>query len=81
MVGSKVPVGGTLSSILTGYTANDGDAVFTWNVINQDIDPAVPVYFTSSASWSPNPALGVADGFMLISVGGATSWTRNFTVN
>jgi len=78
-IGSQIPVGGTLSSVLTGYVAVDGDTVFPWSVANQDLDPTTST-FVAGPGWTPDVNVGVADGFFLARAGGPTTWTRNFTV-
>jgi hypothetical protein len=79
-VASQVPVGGSLvTNVLAGYIPSDGDSVFLWNEAAQDLDPVVPTYFTG-LGWTPDATMSVADGFFLLRVDPATTWTRNFTV-
>jgi hypothetical protein len=78
-IGSQVPVGGTISAVLTDYAATDGDTVYPWSVANQDLDPTTSTFIVGPG-WTPNINIGVGDGFFLSRAGGPTTWTRNFTV-
>jgi hypothetical protein len=78
-VGSQVPVGGTLSSVLTGYPAEDGDTVFPWSVANQDLSTTSPTFITGSG-WTPDVNIAVGEGFFLSRGAGPVNWVRNFTV-
>jgi len=78
-IGSQVPVGGTITSVLTGYPATDGDTIFPWSVANQDLDPTTST-FVVGPGWTPNINVGVGDGFFLSRAGGPVNWVRNFTV-
>lgn len=79
-VASPVPIGGSLSNILSGYQATDQDLVNTWNVGTQDLDPVQYTYFTSTGKWQPDANIPVGDGFFLIRSGSPNTWVRNFTV-
>jgi hypothetical protein len=79
-IASPVPIGGSVATVLTGYTPTDNDQVFTWNVTAQDLDSTIPTYIASSSSWSPAGNVNVGDGFFLVRAGGPVNWVRNFTV-
>lgn len=78
-VGSQVPVGGSITNVMVGYPAEDGDSVFRWNIGLQDLDPTVSTYVVGTG-WVPDVSIGVGDGFFISRVAGSVNWVRNFTV-
>jgi len=80
-IGSQVPIGGNLATVLAQYPATDNDQVWTWNVGLQDFNTAaVSTYSAAQAKWSPDANIAVGDGFFLVRAGGPVNWVRNFTV-
>jgi hypothetical protein len=68
-----------VTNVLAGYIPSDGDSVFTWNEGAQDLDVVIPTYI-NGLGWDPDINMNVGDGFFLLRVDPATTWTRNFTV-
>lgn len=79
-IGSPVPIGGNIQTVLSGYVPSDNDIIQLWNVPAQDLDPVVPTYVEASAQWIPNANFNVADGFFLVRANPGVNWVRNFTV-
>jgi len=79
-IGSPVPIGGNIATVLSGYVASDNDIIQTWNVPAQDLDVAIPTYVAGSGTWIPDATIGVADGFFLVRADPGVNWVRNFTV-
>jgi len=80
-IGSKVPVGGNLATVLAGYPATDGDQVWTWNTALQDFNVSdVASYSAAQSKWNPDATVAVGDAFFLVRAGGPVNYVRNFTV-
>ena len=79
-IGSMVPVGGSLTNVLAGYQATDGDTVQMWDVATQDFSGTTPQYDALQSKWIPDTSVPVGDGFFLVRTGGDTKYVRNFTV-
>jgi hypothetical protein len=79
-VAAVVPVGGSITNVLGGYTPTDNDQVYTWNIDAQDFDPAVPTYSAAQSKWLPDANIAVGDGFFLARAGGPVTFVRSFTV-
>jgi len=80
-IGSKVPVGGNLATVLDQYPATDNDQVWTWNVGLQDFNVStVSTYSASQSKWLPDSTIAVGDAFFLVRAGGPVNYVRNFTV-
>ena len=76
---SMVPVGGSLTNVLAGYTPAAFDQVNLWDVNLQDFSSTIPTFV--GGAWSPDINFPVGDGFFLIRSGSSTvTWVRNFTV-
>lgn len=78
-LGSPVPIGGSITNIMAGYPAADGDTIFPWSVANQDLDGTTSTYLVGPG-WTPEINIAVGDGFFLSRVDGPVNWVRNFTV-
>jgi hypothetical protein len=78
-LGNAVPVGGSLTNVLAGYTPSNFDQVNLWDVSLQDFSTTIPTF--NGGVWSPDINLPVGDGFFLIrSSVTTTTWVQNFTV-
>jgi hypothetical protein len=76
---SMVPVGGSLTNVLAGYTPAPFDQVNLWDVPTQDFSTTIPTFI--GGQWTPDVNFPVGDGFFLIrSSSTTTTWIRNFTV-
>lgn len=78
-IGSQVPIGGSITDVMAGYPAADGDTVYPWSVSAQDLDPITSTYVVGPG-WTPAINIAVGDGFFLSRVDGPVNWVRNFTV-
>jgi hypothetical protein len=82
LFGSSIPIGGSFTNAIGGINSSDGDQVFTWNVLTQDLGASIATYSIVSHSWD-NPAIPVppGNGFFYLGTGGNQNpWVRNFTV-
>jgi hypothetical protein len=80
-IGSKVPVGGSLTNVLAQYPATDNDQVWLWRTDLQDFDTVnIPTWSAAQNKWIPDANLTAGDGFFLVRAGGPVTYTRNFTV-
>jgi hypothetical protein len=79
---SSVPLGGSFTNAIAGFTPSDGDQVSVWNTTLQDVDPTVATYSAFAHAWD-NPNIPVAPGNGLLYLGTGpdiNQWVRNFTV-
>lgn len=80
-IGSKAPVGGSLTNVLAQYPATDNDQVWTWNTGLQDLNVgSISTYSAALSQWTPDSNIPVGDAFFLVRAGGPVNYTRNFTV-
>jgi hypothetical protein len=76
IVSSKVPQAGTPDAL--GYKADDGDAIYEWNLAGQQYSFS---QFSTDFGWDPAlKPLDVGDAFFLSKTKAGT-WTRSFDVN
>jgi hypothetical protein len=81
-IGSSVPIGGSFTNATDGIIPRDGDSVFTWDVVAQDLGAATASYSTFLGKWD-NTAINInpGNGFFYLGAGANQNpWTRNFTV-
>jgi hypothetical protein len=79
-IGSTVPIGGSVTNVLAGYPAHDGDLIQVWSVSKQDFATAIPQYSTFNNKWTPDYNFNVGDGFFLVRNAGPIAYVRTFTV-
>jgi hypothetical protein len=77
MVGSLVPQGGGLSTVLE-FPAAEGDVVYKYNTANQGYDP---VYVYELGDWGPSEPSVDVGGAVFIKIAAARAWNRDFSVN
>jgi hypothetical protein len=80
LIGSLVPIGGSLTNVLAGYAGTPSDQILTWNVSLGDFDGTVPSYNTKKGVFAPDVDIAVGSGFFLNRRGTPIVYTRNFTV-
>jgi hypothetical protein len=81
MIGSPVPLAGDPNAIMANYAAIGGDFIFLWDLVGQNIYGTPAEFNSTLATWSAGPVpIDLADGFLLVRNGGATTWVRNFVV-
>jgi len=81
-VGSMVPLGGSLTNLVTGYAASDGDNLNVWNPDTFDFLATIPQYSTFTHAWNVDyTGMAPAVGFFIIRSGSTdVPWVRSFTV-
>jgi hypothetical protein len=87
VLGSKIPTGGSLSSL--SFPQVEGMKYLHWNSVNQNFDAEteyfpdadVPGWYQSDVLVNPTPSIG--EGFFIYNgnVGGVQNWTTTFNVN
>jgi len=80
-IGSSVPLGGSFTNSIGGLVPSDGDQVYTWDVVAQNLSGTVATYSGFSGTWD-NTAIIVnaGAGFFYLGAGANQTWVRNFTV-
>jgi len=73
---SQIPQQGGVTSVLNLNSLGAFDNLLKWNGSTYDVFTALP-----GGGWDPSePVIKVAESFFL-NTGGASSWTRTFSVN
>lgn len=79
-IGSPVPIGGSVATVLAQMPALDNDLAFQWDTTLQDFG-TISTYIADSSTWSPDVNFSVGEGIFYLYGGGAnTTWDRTFTV-
>jgi len=57
-----------ISNLFAGF-AQDGDQVYQWNPLVQDLDGTIPTYSSFSGTWTPNLVLKPGEGVFYLNAG------------
>ena len=72
-------VGGSMTNVIEGVTPTDGDTIFLWDAVANDLNYNTPTF--AGGVWNPIPNINVGEAFFYLNAGEAANvWVRNFTV-
>jgi uncharacterized protein affecting Mg2+/Co2+ transport len=78
-VGSSAPLGGSMLNAIAGLTPTEGDSIFLWDPVANDLNYSTPVF--GGGVWDQTPNIAVGEAFFYVSAApGPVTWVRNFTV-
>jgi hypothetical protein len=82
MIGSPVPIGGSISNVLAQMPPADNSIAMLWdpNANGGAGDFISLSTYTVGVGWDVDTQYSVADGVLYVHGGPDTTWFRNFTV-